>query len=288
MNFTIEYALTEQEILKQVELATKDNYGLLFYFWEPHAPFTRYNLTRINLPRRSQKCVDESRIEEYDCDYPQEILFKMYRAELARTKPDVAEFFEAFRFASNRDQEKILSDVYYQQRSFPNAACAWAKEKPEVWDKWLSGIEKKYSGKYWLAEPEPEVVDCKCSSNGTRVFYSRPKPPADDDDQVKMEIDDNVCDDPTFSTYQHRWKNDIMETVLLAEVKCEYAVENSAEAIAVYVVSSVMVLFLVVTMWLVQANRDKPHIKASNPVITVSPPCFFSWNISKPLSWCHV
>lgn len=262
--------MTEQEILRQVELATSGGYGLLFYFWEPHAPFTRYNFTRINLPRRSEKCVNEDRIEEYDCDYPQEILFKMYRSELRTSKPDLADFFEAFRFASNRDQERILSQVYYNHEKFPEASCAWVRDNPTTWGDWTRDIQKKYNNSHWLNSPKMEIVDCKCSASGTRRFYRRPLQVEEGDGQVELELDQRACSAPTYSTYRHRWKNETIPTKRVAEVNCDYVVADSSKAQLIYSISSITVVVLAFTIWLVLFNRDKPHIRASNPETTVS------------------
>ena len=147
LNFTVEYAGSESEIINQAILSVTDRNPLLFYFWEPHALFGFLNLSRVLLPRHSRTCWDKRFSGGVDCDYPAEVLFKMYRKGFEQDFPDAAKFLEAMQFADNSDQEDILFEVVFDGEEFPKAACNWAKKQKnrDTWSRWITSVENIFN-----------------------------------------------------------------------------------------------------------------------------------------------
>ena len=117
------------------------------------------------LPRHTRTCWDTRLADGVDCDYPQELLFKMYRATLENSFPDVAKFIESMQFRENKDQEDILADVYYNGLDFNTAACKWAKSTSNraTWSGWVETMETLFNDTIW--PPSPPVnrkVVCDC------------------------------------------------------------------------------------------------------------------------------
>ena len=142
LNFTVEYAGSEAEIIKQAIQSVQDRVPLLFYFWEPHALFGFLNLSRVLLPRHSRTCWDKRSSGGVDCDYPAEVLYKIYRKGFEAEFPDAAKFLEAMQFADNSDHEDILFEVVFNGEAFPKAACNWVKDpaNSETWMRWLDSV----------------------------------------------------------------------------------------------------------------------------------------------------
>ena len=147
LNFTVEYAGSEAEIINQAIQSVQTQVPLLFYFWEPHALFKFLNLSRVLLPRHSRECWDKRKSGGVDCDYPAEVLFKVYRRGFEAELPDAAKFLEVMQFADNRDQEVILLDVVFDGQDFPTAACKWAKDPKNrnTWSRWVSSVAKIFN-----------------------------------------------------------------------------------------------------------------------------------------------
>lgn len=105
-----------------------------------------------------------------DCDYPQELLFKMYRAALEEAFPDVSKFIERMQFTENKDQEDILADVYYNGLDFPTAACNWVRSPAnrDKWTPWIETMETLFNDTVWPSSPPSNrSVVCDCA-NGMR------------------------------------------------------------------------------------------------------------------------
>lgn len=121
--------------------------------YEQQALFSRHNLSRILLPRHTRACWEKRDSGGVDCDYPAEVLFKMYRSQFENEFPDAAKFIQAMRFKENKDQEDILFQVSYGGAAFTDAACTWARKSAnrDTWTNWIESVEKSFTGNVWVS-----------------------------------------------------------------------------------------------------------------------------------------
>ena len=131
--FQVVWAGSEEAMLAEVDTAYSREEPILFYFYSPHAIFSKFDLTQVELPAYTDECyADEAAI---DCAYPSDELMKILSADLAEKDGDVHTFLKNFNYGSDAQVEMLASvdggmDV-------ADAAQAWVDANESTWKAWL-------------------------------------------------------------------------------------------------------------------------------------------------------
>ncbi len=104
----------ENEILSQLDTAYKQQTPILFYFWTPHWAYITYDLTEVTLPPYSDDCYAKAAAGGVNCDYPADVLFKIYWPGFKAASPVAYQFLENFHY-TNQDQIAMLAMVKPQR-----------------------------------------------------------------------------------------------------------------------------------------------------------------------------
>lgn len=136
LSLEIVYVGSEAGILAALDAAYSREDPVLFYFWTPHSAFSSYDLTRVALPAYSDECYAKDADGGIDCDYPEDVLFKIVNADLAANAPDADAFLRAMSYSS-ADQIQMLGAVENDGLSVDDAAAAWIEANESVWSAWL-------------------------------------------------------------------------------------------------------------------------------------------------------
>ena len=131
---------SERGLIQAIDEAYRRRQPLLTYFYTPHWAHQKYDLTEVQLPAYDEECEEAARErdgEGYDCDYANDVLFKMLWLRLEDKAPDAFKFLEKFRYTTD-DQQEIAFQVDSQGVPIEEAAEQWINENPEVWRRWLS------------------------------------------------------------------------------------------------------------------------------------------------------
>lgn len=131
--FEVVWAGSEEAMLAEVSSAVSREEPILFYFYAPHAIFSRFDLTQVALPAYTDDCyADEAAI---DCAYPSDELMKIFSAGLAEKDANVHTFLSNFNYGSDA-QVAMLGDVD-NGASIEEAAQNWVDGNESVWKAWL-------------------------------------------------------------------------------------------------------------------------------------------------------
>ncbi|MGB1254036.1 MAG: glycine betaine ABC transporter substrate-binding protein [Candidatus Promineifilaceae bacterium] len=131
--FQVVWAGSEEAMLAEVDTAYSRNEPILFYFYAPHAIFSKFDLTRVKLPAYTDDCyVDEAAIA---CDYPDDELMKILNSDLAEKDSDVHTFLKNFNYSSDAQVAMLAS--LDGGMSVEEAAQAWVDGNESVWKTWL-------------------------------------------------------------------------------------------------------------------------------------------------------
>jgi glycine betaine/proline transport system substrate-binding protein len=131
---------SERALIEAIDQAYKRRRPVLAYFYTPHWAHRKYDLTEVQLPAYDEECEEAARErdgEGYDCDYANDVLFKMLWLGLEDKAPEAFSFFEKFRYTTD-DQQEIAFQVDSRGVPIQEAAEQWINENPEVWRRWLS------------------------------------------------------------------------------------------------------------------------------------------------------
>ncbi len=131
--FQVVWTGSEEALLAEVSSSYSREEPVLFYFYAPHAVFSRFDLTQVELPAYSDDCyADPAAI---DCAYPADELMKIFSAELAEKDSDVHTFLSNFSYGSDA-QIAMLGDMD-NGASVDEAAQNWVDANEDVWRAWL-------------------------------------------------------------------------------------------------------------------------------------------------------
>ena len=130
----IVYVGSEAGILAALDSAYSRQAPALFYFWTPHSAFNTYDLTRVALPAYSDECYATVDAGGIDCDYPEDVLFKIVNRDLADNAPAADAFLRAMSY-STADQIQMLSAI--DGLTVDEAAAQWIEANSDVWSAWL-------------------------------------------------------------------------------------------------------------------------------------------------------
>jgi glycine betaine/proline transport system substrate-binding protein len=133
LNLQVVWAGSEEAMLAEVDTAYARQEPILFYFYSPHAIFSKFDLTQVKLPAYTDDCyADEAAI---NCAYPADELMKILSADLSEKDADVYTFLKNFNYGSDAQVEMLAS--VDSGMSVEDAAQAWVDAHESVWRAWL-------------------------------------------------------------------------------------------------------------------------------------------------------
>ena len=135
MNMEVVTAGSEEALLAEVSSAITREQPVVFYFYEPHAIFNRFDLTQVELPAYTDECYAEAETGGVACAYPSDELFKIFSTGLAEKDPAVHTLLSNMNY-DNQAQITMLAAVEDGQ-SVTDAAQAWLDANESVWQAWL-------------------------------------------------------------------------------------------------------------------------------------------------------
>src|SRR5919109_22031 len=91
----------------------------------------------IDRAYRREEAARERDGEGYDCDYANDVLFKMFWLGLEDKAPEAFRLLEKFKYTTE-DQQEIAFQVDARGVPIEEAAEQWVRENPNVWRPWLS------------------------------------------------------------------------------------------------------------------------------------------------------
>jgi glycine betaine/proline transport system substrate-binding protein len=127
---------SEQAVLAQLDSAYSRKEPILFYFWTPHSVHAKYDLTEVKLPEHTEECYAKTESGGVDCDYPSDILFKIFWKDLQNKAPDAYKLLKNFKYTTE-DQISMIAAVELEKKSTAEAAQAWVDGHQDVWKAWL-------------------------------------------------------------------------------------------------------------------------------------------------------
>ncbi len=136
LDFQVVVAGSEQALLSGLDSAYSREEPYLFYFWTPHSVHANYDLTPVKLPDYSEDCYAKIPENGVDCDYPDDVLFKVANVELKNTDPDAYTLLKNFNY-TNDDQISMIAKVDSGEMTAEEAAQEWVDNNKAVWKAWL-------------------------------------------------------------------------------------------------------------------------------------------------------
>jgi glycine betaine/proline transport system substrate-binding protein len=127
---------SEQAVLAQLDSAYSRKEPVLFYFWTPHSVHAKYELTEVKLPDYSDACYGKAESGGVDCDYPPDVLFKIFWGDLKNQAPDAYKLLKNFNYTT-KDQIGMIAAVELDKKSNAEAAQAWVDGHQDAWKAWL-------------------------------------------------------------------------------------------------------------------------------------------------------
>ncbi len=126
---------SEEALLAAVAAAYERQDPVLFYFYSPHAVFSQFDLTQVELPAYSAECYAKIEAGGVDCAYPDDVLMKIFSTELQGKAQDVYTFLHNFNY-TNDDQIQMLGQLE-EGKTVAEAAQGWVDAHEDVWQAWL-------------------------------------------------------------------------------------------------------------------------------------------------------
>ncbi len=133
MPFQVVWTGSEEALVAEVASAYSREEPVLFYFYAPHALFSAYDLTQVELPAYSDDCYADA--AAIDCAYPADELMKILSGGLAEKDSAVHSFLKNFNYGSDA-QIAMLGDMD-GGASVDEAAQNWVDANEDVWRAWL-------------------------------------------------------------------------------------------------------------------------------------------------------
>lgn len=125
---------SEAASLASLESAYEDEEPILMYFYEPHWAHAVYDLTQVELPPYSDECYEE--VSQIDCGYPEDVLMKVFNAELPEKAPEAYELLSNMQL-TNEQQNEVAAMIEVDDMDPEEAAEAWVEDNEAVWSEWL-------------------------------------------------------------------------------------------------------------------------------------------------------
>ncbi len=138
LDLQVVYAGSEAALITELETAYENQDPLLFYFYKPHWVFADYDLTEVALPEVTAECTEAAAGDGagYNCDYPEDVLYKAFNEGLAESDPAAFEFLSNLSY-TNEVQEAIAHLIDVEGMAPEDAAAQWVAENEDVWSAWV-------------------------------------------------------------------------------------------------------------------------------------------------------
>ncbi len=96
-----------------------------------------YDLTAVKLPDYTPECYAKAAEGSVACDYPQDVLFKIFWPSLKEKAPDAYALLKNMNYTT-KDQIGMITAVDVDKKTPADAARAWVDANEKVWSAWLS------------------------------------------------------------------------------------------------------------------------------------------------------
>ena len=139
LDFEVVVAGSEAALLSELETAYKNEEPLLFYWYTPHWGNQKYDLTEVALPEVTEECTAAASTKTgdgYACDYPPDVLYKAFNADLGSRAPEASAFLSAMSY-ENAAQEQVAFSVDVDGEKPEEAAQAWVDANQDTWQPWV-------------------------------------------------------------------------------------------------------------------------------------------------------
>lgn len=138
LDFEVVVAGSESALLAELDQAIANEDPLLFYWYTPHWGNTVYDLTEVALPEVTEECTAAAAAggDGYACDYPEDVLYKAFNADLETRAPEAFAFLSAMNY-DNLTQEQIAKGIDVDGQDPAAAAQAWVGANADVWQAWV-------------------------------------------------------------------------------------------------------------------------------------------------------
>jgi glycine betaine/proline transport system substrate-binding protein len=138
LDFEVVVAGSEAALLAELDQAIANEEPLLFYWYTPHWGNTVYDLTEVQLPEVTEECTAAAAGggDGYACDYPEDVLYKAFSADLQTKAPEAFAFLSAMSY-DNLTQETIAKAIDVDGEDPAAAAQAWVDANSAVWQPWV-------------------------------------------------------------------------------------------------------------------------------------------------------
>ncbi len=136
LNFQVINTASEDALLAQMSSKYERQEPVLFYFYEPHAIFAKYDLTQVELPPCTKE-EHEAKVEagKVDCSYPDDPLIKIFNPQLKDNAPEAYNLLKNFNYTFD-DQLEMLRSLE-KGLTIEEAAQSWIDAHPDTWQAWL-------------------------------------------------------------------------------------------------------------------------------------------------------
>jgi glycine betaine/proline transport system substrate-binding protein len=137
LDFQVINTASEEALLAQMSAKYERQEPVLFYFYKPHAIFTKYDLAQVELPACTKE-EHEAKVAEgaVDCAYPDDRLIKIFNPKLQENAPDAYSLLKNFNYTTD-DQIEMLG-LLDGGMTVEEAAQAWIDAHPDTWQAWLA------------------------------------------------------------------------------------------------------------------------------------------------------
>ncbi len=120
---------SEQGMLAQVERAIQRKEPVLFLGWEPHPMNTKFKIKYL-----------AGGDDTFGPNFGGAEIFTNLRAGYAAECPNLGRFFKNLTF-DLKTENVVMGKILFDGMLPEKAAAAWLKDNPEVWARWLDGVE---------------------------------------------------------------------------------------------------------------------------------------------------
>ena len=136
LDFQVVTAGSEEALLSALDAAYSRQAPILFYFYKPHAAFTKYDLTEVALPAYSAECYAQADAGGIACAYPEDNLFKIFWSGLQAAAPEAYALLKNMTYDTDT-QIALIAEVELNGKSVEETAQAWVDANEGVWSTWL-------------------------------------------------------------------------------------------------------------------------------------------------------
>jgi glycine betaine/proline transport system substrate-binding protein len=139
LDYEVIVAGTETAELAQLDKAYNAQEPLLFYFYTPQWANAKYDLTEVKLPAFTDACAEAAAKNKgvgYDCEYPEDVLYKAFNENLETKAPAAFKFLSAMSY-TNDDQNSVALDIEDGKMDPTDAAQKWVDANADTWQAWV-------------------------------------------------------------------------------------------------------------------------------------------------------